>query len=47
MKKTVQKCIGDAIRHVFKSGRSPAGTLSVSPTADSLTIGQRTVQNRS
>lgn len=38
MKKTVQKFMGDAIRHALKSGHQPTGSLSVSPLSDSLTI---------
>jgi len=38
MRKTVQKFMGDAIRRALKSDRSPAGTLIVSPTVDSLTF---------
>jgi ATP-dependent Clp protease ATP-binding subunit ClpA len=38
MKRTVQKFVGDAIRHTFKSGLRPTGTLTVSPLSDHLTI---------
>ena len=38
MKKTVQKFIGDAIRHALKSGESAGGRLAVSPIADHLSI---------
>ncbi|MCX6972395.1 MAG: AAA family ATPase [Verrucomicrobia bacterium] len=38
MKKTVQKLLGDAIRHVLKSGQEPTGTLTDSPLSDALTI---------
>lgn len=38
MKKAVQKFIGDAIRHVLKSGQVPVGTLTVSPSSDCLTL---------
>ena len=38
MKRTLQKFIGDAIRHALKASRTPAGTLAVSPLADALTI---------
>ena len=38
MKKTVQKFIGDAIRHALKSGDRPTGTLAVSTFSDSMII---------
>lgn len=38
MKKTVQKFMGDAIRHALKSGESASGRLGVSPIADHLAI---------
>lgn len=38
MKKTIQKFIGDSIRHVIKSGNDPKGTLTVSPGRDLLII---------
>ncbi len=38
MKKTVQKFVGDAIRHAIKSGSSPKGTLTVSSLYDALKI---------
>lgn len=38
MKRTVQKFIGDAIRHALKSGASANGRLAVSPIADHLAI---------
>lgn len=38
MKKTVQKFIGDAIRHALKSGASANGTLAISQTSDRLAI---------
>ncbi|MBN8708046.1 MAG: ATP-dependent Clp protease ATP-binding subunit [Verrucomicrobia bacterium] len=40
MKRTVQKFMGDAIRHTLKSGHRPTGTLAVSPLFDHLTIEQ-------
>ena len=40
MKRTAQKLIGDAIRHVLKSRRLPVGTLDVSLGSDVLTIEQ-------
>ncbi len=38
MKRTVQKFIGDAIRHALKSGCRPTGTLAVAAPSDALTI---------
>lgn len=38
MKRTVQKFIGDAIRHALKSGDRPTGTLAVAALSDALTI---------
>lgn len=38
MKRTVQKSIGDAVRHALKTEQSPSGTLAVSALSDSLTI---------
>lgn len=38
MKRTVQRFIGDAIRHALKSHRIPTGTLAVAPSSDALTI---------
>ena len=38
MKRTVQKFIGDAIRHALKSGHRPTGTLAVAALSDALTI---------
>jgi len=38
MKRTVQKFIGDAIRHALKARQTPTGTLAVSALSDALTI---------
>jgi len=38
MKRTVQKFIGDAIRHSLKSGHRPTGKLAVTAISDALTI---------
>ena len=38
MKRTVQKCIGDAIREALKAGTPPSGFLAVSPLKDRLII---------
>ncbi len=38
MRKVTQKLIGDAIRQALKSGRHPAGSLSVSSLSDALSI---------
>jgi len=38
MKRIVQKCIGDAVRHALKSGHRAKGTLVPSSLSDTLTI---------
>jgi len=38
MKNTVQKFLGDAIRHVLKSSLEPTGIIEVSPSNDTLSI---------
>jgi len=44
MRKTVQKCIGDAIRDAIKTAAIPSGTLVVSPHNDSLSISSNNAQ---